>query len=49
MYNNSKWNVTDLLYAEKLDQFKTGILETPITKQSAGISILDKIYNEDRH
>ena len=49
MYNNSKWNVTDLLYSEKLSNFKTGIFEQPITKQSGGISILDNIYNEDRY
>ena len=49
MYENNKWNVTDLLFVEKLDQYKTGIFETPITKQSAGYSILDKIYNDDRH
>ena len=49
MYNNSKWNVTDLLFAEKLNQYKIGIFETPPTKQSAGYSILDKIYNDDRH
>ena len=49
MYKNSKWNVTDLLFVEKLDQYKTGIFEKPITKQAAGVSILDKIYNDDRH
>jgi hypothetical protein len=49
MYDNSKWNVTDLLFAEKLNQYKIGIFETPPTKQAAGYSILDKIYNEDRH
>jgi glycosyltransferase involved in cell wall biosynthesis len=49
MYNNSKWNVTDLLYSEKLSNFKTGIFEQPITKQSGGISILDNIHNEDRY
>jgi GR25 family glycosyltransferase involved in LPS biosynthesis len=49
MYENNKWNVTDLLFVENLDQYKTGIFETPITKQSAGYSILDKIYNDDRH
>ena len=49
MYENNKWNVTDLLFVEKLDQYKTGIFEVPTTKQVAGYSILDKIYNEDRH
>lgn len=49
MYETCKWNVTDLLFVEKLDQYKTGIFETPPTKQAAGYSILDKIYNEDRH
>jgi hypothetical protein len=49
MYENNKWNVTDLLFVEKLDQYKTGIFEVPPTKQAAGYSILDKIYNEDRH
>jgi glycosyltransferase involved in cell wall biosynthesis len=49
MYENNKWNVTDLLFVEKLDQYKTGIFEVPLTKQAAGYSILDKIYNEDRH
>ena len=49
MYRNSKWNVTDLLFAEKLNQYKIGIFETPPTKQSAGYSILDKVYNEERY
>jgi GR25 family glycosyltransferase involved in LPS biosynthesis len=49
LFENEKWNVTDLLYAEKLDNFKIGIFETPITKQSAGFSILDKVYHEERH
>ena len=49
MYENNKWNVTDLLFIEKLNQYKTGIFETPPTKQAAGYSILDKIYNDDRH
>ena len=49
MYETCKWNVTDLLFVEKLDQYKTGIFEVPPTKQAAGYSILDKIYNEDRH
>jgi glycosyltransferase involved in cell wall biosynthesis/GR25 family glycosyltransferase involved in LPS biosynthesis len=49
MYKNSKWNVSDLLFVENLDQYKTGIFEVPPTKQSAGYSILDKIYNDDRH
>jgi len=49
MYQTCKWNVTDLLFSEKLNQYKTGIFEFPVTKQSAGYSILDKIHNEDRH
>ena len=49
MYENNKWNVTDLLFVEKLDQYKTGIFETPITKQAAGLSILDKVYHEERY
>lgn len=49
MYETSKWNVSDLLFCENLNMYKTGIFETPITKQSAGLSILDKIYNHDRH
>ena len=49
MYQNCKWNVTDLLFAEKLDMYKTGIFETPITKQAAGLSILDKVYHEERY
>lgn len=49
MYQTAKWNVSDLLFVENLDQYKTGIFEVPPTKQSAGYSILDKIYNEDRH
>ena len=49
MYRDSKWNVTDLLFSEKLDKYKIGIFEKPITKQVAGVSILDKIYNDDRH
>ncbi len=49
MYRESKWNVTDLLFSEKLDMYKTGIFETPITKQAAGLSILDKVYHEERY
>ena len=49
LFETEKWNVTDLLYAEKLDNFKTGIFEVPLTKQSAGFSILDKVYHEERH
>lgn len=49
MYQTCKWNVTDLLFAEKLDMYKTGIFETPITKQAAGLSILDKVYHEERY
>lgn len=49
LFENEKWNVTDLLYAEKLQGFKTGIFEKPITKQSAGYSILDKVYHEERY
>lgn len=49
MYKNSKWNVTDLLFAEKLNMYKIGIFERPITKQSAGLSILDKVYHEERY
>jgi len=49
MYKNSKWNVTDLLFAENLDMYKIGIFETPITKQAAGDSILDKVYHEERY
>ncbi len=49
LFENEKWNVADLLYAEKLDKFRTGIFETPITKQASGFSILDKVYHEERH
>jgi glycosyltransferase involved in cell wall biosynthesis len=49
MYKESKWNVTDLLFAERLDSYKTGIFEIPITKQTAGLSILDKVYHEERY
>ncbi len=49
MYKESKWNVTDLLFAERLDSYKIGIFETPITKQTAGLSILDKVYHEERY
>lgn len=49
MYKESKWNVTDLLFAERLNSHKTGIFETPITKQTAGLSILDKVYHEERY
>ncbi len=49
MYQSCKWNVTDLLFAEKLDMYKTGIFEKPITKQAAGLSILDKVYHEERY
>jgi len=49
LFENEKWNVTDLLYAEKLDNYKIGIFEKPITKQASGISILDKVYHEERY
>jgi hypothetical protein len=49
LFQNEKWNVTDLLYAEKLNKFKIGIFEKPITKQSAGFSILDKVHHEERY
>ena len=49
MYQECKWNVTDLLFAEKLDMYKIGIFESPITKQAAGLSILDKVYHEERY
>jgi GR25 family glycosyltransferase involved in LPS biosynthesis len=49
MYNDSKWNVADLLFAENLSNYKTGIFENPITKQAAGYSILDKIETHDRY
>lgn len=49
MYSESKWNVTDLLFSEKLDMYKIGIFEKPITKQSSGFSILDKVYHEERY
>lgn len=49
LFENEKWNVADLLYAEKLDKFRTGIFQTPITKQASGFSILDKVYHEERH
>jgi hypothetical protein len=49
MYKESKWNVTDLLFAEKLNMYKIGIFEKPITKQAAGFSILDKVHHEDRY
>jgi hypothetical protein len=49
MYETSKWNASDLLFIEKLNQYKTGILETPITKQAGGYSILDKIETHDRY
>lgn len=49
LFENEKWNVSDLLYAEKLDKFRTGIFEKPITKQASGFSILDKVYHEERY
>lgn len=49
MYRENKWNVTDLLFAEKLNMYKIGIFEKPITKQVAGFSILDKVHHEDRY
>jgi GR25 family glycosyltransferase involved in LPS biosynthesis len=49
MYEYSKWNVTDLLFAEKLNQYKIGIFSKPITKQLAGVSILDQKHNEERY
>ena len=49
MYENSKWNVADLLFVEKLNQYKAGVFETPITKQAGGYSILDKTINDDRY
>ena len=49
MYETSKWNVADLLFVENLSHRKCGIFEVPVTKQAAGISILDKIENNDRY
>lgn len=49
MYKNSKWNVTDLLFVENLNQYKIGIFKNPPTKQAGGISILDKVEHEDRY
>ena len=49
LFENEKWNVTDLLYAEKLNNYKIGIFEKPITKQAAGFSILDEVYHEERY
>jgi len=49
MYETCKWNVADLLFVENLNQYRIGIFETPITKQTAGYSILDKIHNDDRY
>lgn len=48
MYQNSLWDVTDLLFAENLNKYKIGIFKEPITKQVQGFSILDKKYNEER-
>lgn len=49
LFENEKWNVTDLLYAEKLNNYKIGIFEKPITKQAAGFSILDEVYHDERY
>lgn len=49
MYRNSKWNVTDLLFVENLNQYKMAIFKNPPTKQAGGISILDKVEHEDRY
>jgi glycosyltransferase involved in cell wall biosynthesis len=49
MYRESKWNATDLLFSEKLNQYKIGIFENPPIKQASGWSILDKVYNEERY
>lgn len=49
IYKNEKWNVADLFFNENFKNYKIGIFEKPITKQAAGFSILDKIYNHDRY
>jgi glycosyltransferase involved in cell wall biosynthesis/GR25 family glycosyltransferase involved in LPS biosynthesis len=49
MYLSAKWNVTDLLFCDNFSNNKIGIFETPITKQVAGYSILDKKFNDDRY
>lgn len=49
MYDTAKWHVTDLLFAENLNQYKIGIFPNPPTKQAGGYSILDKIENPDRY
>jgi hypothetical protein len=48
LYTEQKWNVADLLFAEKLDHLKIGIFPEPPTKQAGGWSILDKVQHEDR-
>lgn len=49
VYKNSKWNVTDLFFNDNFSQFKIGIFENPVVKQTTGYSILDKIHNDDRY
>ena len=49
LYKNCKWNVTDLFFADNLSDYKIGIFPTPITKQSEGYSILDKVFNHERY
>lgn len=49
LYENKKWNVTDLLFTEEFKDYKIGMFHNPITKQAAGQSIIDNVYHEERY
>jgi len=49
LYENTKWNVTDLFYANNLRDYKQGVFKNPITKQTSGLSILENELHDDKY
>ena len=47
LYNKTPWNVTDLFFANNLRRFPVAATNKLLTKQYAGYSILEKLYNEN--
>jgi GR25 family glycosyltransferase involved in LPS biosynthesis len=49
MYATAPWNVTDLLFMNNLNKYKTGVFDEILTMQFSGYSLLDKIdYSGER-
>lgn len=49
IYKNSKWDASDLFLSDNIGYKGIGIFKNPPTKQTGGISILDKVFKEDRY